>query len=52
MSLQIMKPATAIEMKEPQSSKNTWEGQVVMDSSKEQWKLGTLLGAGGFGEVK
>jgi hypothetical protein len=31
-----MKPATAIQMKEPQNNKNTWEGKIVMDSSKKQ----------------
>jgi vaccinia related kinase len=46
-----MKPTTAIKMKEPENSKDIWEGKVVMNSSKKQWKLETVLGAGGFGEV-
>jgi vaccinia related kinase len=46
-----MKPATAIEIEEPEKSKNIWKGKIVLDSSKQQWKLGKLSGAGSFGEV-
>jgi vaccinia related kinase len=51
ISLQIMKPATGVDLEEPQKSKNIWDGEIVLDSTKKKWKLGKLLGAGGFGEV-
>jgi vaccinia related kinase len=46
-----MKPAIATEMEEPEKSKNIWKDKIVLDSSKKQWKLGKLSGAGSFGEV-
>jgi hypothetical protein len=51
MSLQTKKPPTAVEMAEPEKSDNIWDGEIVMDSTTKQWKLGKLLGAEGFVEV-
>ncbi|RZC40752.1 serine/threonine-protein kinase VRK1 [Asbolus verrucosus] len=40
------KPATGYKMPEPLP-----EGEVLTDISKRQWRLGTSIGKGGFGEI-
>jgi vaccinia related kinase len=59
MSLQTI-PTTAAKMEEPEqrvaSNGNlftvcTWEEEILLDTTRKQWKLGKLIGAGGSGEV-
>jgi vaccinia related kinase len=54
MSLQIIKPVTRVEIEENEQRVLpvcTWEEEILLDTTKNQWKLGKLIGSGGSGEV-
>jgi vaccinia related kinase len=53
-------PTTAAEINLPHNMEasnsddlpgNTWEGEILVDTAKNKWRLGQLIGEGGFGEV-
>jgi vaccinia related kinase len=50
-----MKRATTAEMEQPNKSVaangSIFEGEILIDGTKNQWKLGKSIGVGGFGEV-
>jgi vaccinia related kinase len=50
-----LKPATGAEMQRPKkgiaANGNIFEGEILIDTTKNQWKLGKSIGVGGFCEV-